>query len=180
MYIPRYPCPDQDREHFLLLCPFPDRYFLSSSPRGNNCSDLYYIDEFCLFLSFIQMESCSAFCFRFWLLWCSTLSLRFTYAVFSSSLIFIMWIFYSFYPFYCWLSTFGLLWIVLLRTFLNLFCWVCIHSLGPSSGSHLGYSLTCFSSAYIGPVFMTIVSLIQTSSTPTQLALNVSCAKGAR
>lgn len=31
---------------------FPDSYFLSSSPRGNNCSDLCYIDEFCFFLSF--------------------------------------------------------------------------------------------------------------------------------
>lgn len=43
-----------------------------------------------------------------------------------------------------------------------------MHSLGPFSGSHLGYSLTliCFSPAYICPVFMTVVSLIQTSSTP--------------
>lgn len=127
VYTPCNPYPDQDMEHFLLprgcLLYLPS-YFLSSSPRDNQGYDIYFIDEFCLLLSFKWNHAVySIFVSGF----------RFTYAMFSSSFFFIVWIYHTFYPFYCWLFLFGLLWIMLLC-----FCdhsWTCfvgsVHSQDP-------------------------------------------------
>ena len=92
---------------------------------------------------------------------------RFIYALFSSSFVFYVTIPHSSYPFYCWLSPFVLLWIVLLWTFVNLFCWVYAFTRPLFQALILiRVCPTCFSPAYVCHIFMTIVSLIQTSFTP--------------
>lgn len=168
------PYPDQDMEHFLLprgcLLYLPGS-FLSSSPRDNQGCDIYSIDVFCLFSSFKWNHAVrSIFVPGF----------RFTYAMFSSSFLFIMWIFCTFYPFYSWLFLFGLL-----RVMLLCFCehsWTCfvgsMHSQDPLfwRSSWLECDPDLLVSCVCVPALMTVVSLIQTSSAPTQPALSVSWA----
>lgn len=172
------PYPDQDMEHFLLprgcLLYLP-RYFLSSSPRDNQGYDIYFIDEFCLFLSFKWNHAvCSIFVSGF----------RFTYAMFSSSFFFIMWIYHTFYPFYCWLFLFGLLWIMLLC-----FCehsWTCFVGSMNSQDPFFWCSSwwECDPDLLFSCVrllaFMTVVSQIQTSSAPCPAGSQCELGWGAR
>lgn len=90
-YLCIHPCnsPDQDIEYFFLPSPVP------LPQQGSPHSSIYYVDFFCLFLNLIKMESCSIFCFCFWPLPCSMLSVRFIHAVFSSSFFLIMQLYCS-------------------------------------------------------------------------------------
>lgn len=157
-----------------------DTCCLSSSPTGNCCSNTWHVDEFCLFLSFKYMESCSIdhLCAR--LFSCIMLYLRVTDAVCSRSFCLCVYI-----TLFIHSAVDSLHCVVMNSASMNILApillGVCIYW-APFSGSHPGESLTltCFPLAYVCPVFMTIVSLIQTPCTPTQLAVSMSWAKGAR
>lgn len=158
---------DQDVERFLLprssLCSLSSYSLQSPVSQRCHCSDFYCIDEFCLFLSFVQMESFSIFYFCVWPLSCSMLSLRFIHAVFSNSFFFLcnsatlflsilllvisIWVIIS-----CHLIMMNRASMNILEPFL---LGVCI-PWAPFSGSRPDKSLapTCFSPACVCPSFI--------------------------
>lgn len=164
-------------------CSFLVSYFPSPSLRGNHYSDIYYIVEFCLFLGFMQIESCSIFYFCVWLLLYSVLSLRFIHAMFSYRLFFIVILLLSIFllGIFIWIiiSSLWLLWAMFVWTVLNLFCWVNACT-GPPVPAPILVRV------WLHPAFLLHMSAQHLwpdpnpAPVPTRLALSVSWARGAK